>query len=174
MRCRNGQVASNGQVAHRGDRFLGKCKLCRMVNIAPHDIFIVDSHAWARHALCQFLQDQTDFRVNRIFTDWQALLVERFNPHPDNSSLILLDWESPDIDHIRLDQIRAAASPVKIVAMGVWLSSRRSALAAGADGFINKTDEPEKILTVLRRIGQERSSSASSTLSSTPSSAGRQ
>ena len=132
-----------------------------MVDIAPHDIFIVDSHDWARRALCQFLQDQPDFRVNRICTDWQTLLTERFNPHADNSSLILLDWESPDIDRIRLDRIREAASPTKIVAMGVWLSSRRSALAAGVDGFINKTDEPEKILTVLRRFGQERNSSVS-------------
>ena len=120
-----------------------------MTNLVPHDIFIVDSHPWVLHALGQLIQFQTDFIVSQMSTDWRTLLADGDTLHP---SVILLDWESPGIGRATLNMIRTVLAHVKIIAMGVWLSSRRSALAAGVDGFINKTDSPEQVLAVLRRV----------------------
>ena len=122
-----------------------------MSSTLPHQIIIVDSHPSAQRALSQFIQSQTDFVVSNICTDWQTLLTGDSNLHP---GIILLDWESPGIGRAALSRIRAALAHVTIIAMGVWQASRRSALAAGADGFINKTDAPEQVLAVLRRVGQ--------------------
>ena len=122
-----------------------------MTNSAPHSIFIVDSHPWVLRALSQLIQYQTDFIVDQMSTDWRTLVVEQSNLCPD---VILLDWESPGIGRAVLNRIRAVLAHVKIIAMGVWLSSRRNALAAGVDGFISKTDSPEQVLAVLRRVGQ--------------------
>lgn len=122
-----------------------------MTNIAPHHIFIIDSHPWVLRALSQLIQLQTDFIVSRMSTDWQKLVADGSTLRP---SVILLDWESPGMGRVTLNMIRAVLTHVKIIAMGVWLSSRRHALAAGVDGFISKTDPPEQVLAVLRRVGQ--------------------
>jgi DNA-binding NarL/FixJ family response regulator len=122
-----------------------------MTNAVPHYIFIIDSHPWVLRALSQLIQIHTDFIVSQISTDWRTLLADRRNPCP---SVILLDWESPGIGRVTLNMIRAVLAHVKVIAMGVWLSSRRSALAAGVDGFINKTDPPEQVLAVLQRVQQ--------------------
>jgi DNA-binding NarL/FixJ family response regulator len=128
-----------------------KCNLCDMTNAVPHHIFIIDSHPWVLRALSQLIQIQTDFIVSQMSNDWRTLLADGRNPHP---CVILLDWESPGIGRVTLNMIRAVLAHVKVIAMGVWLSSRRSALAAGVDGFINKTDPPEQVLAVLLRVGQ--------------------
>ena len=153
-----------------------------MTNRVPHYIFIIDSHLWVLRALSQFIQLQTDFIVSQMSTDWRTLLAQESTLRPkwvaknpgagspaeiqhsgaqsvengfgDPLSVILLDWESPGIGRASLNMIRSTTSHVKIIAMGVWLSSRRNALAAGVDGFINKTDSPEQLLTVLWRVGQ--------------------
>lgn len=120
-----------------------------MTNVVPHHLFIIDSHPWVLHALSQLIQFQTDFVVSQMSTDWRTLLAAGRNPPP---SVILLDWESPGVSRVALNMIRAVLAHVKIIAMGVWLSSRRHALAAGVDGFINKTDPPEQVLAVLRQV----------------------
>lgn len=120
-----------------------------MTSTLPRKIIIVDSHPSAQRALSQFIQSQTDFVVSQICSDWQALLSGDGNVYP---GIVLLDWESPGIGRAALARIRAALAQVTIIAMGVWQASRRNALAAGVDGFINKTDAPEQVLAILRRV----------------------
>jgi DNA-binding NarL/FixJ family response regulator len=129
-----------------------------MTNIARQTvthIVIVDRHLWVLHALSQLINSQTDFVVSKLFTDWRAVLTDQtdqtdqFNSCP---SIFLLDWELPGIGPQILNNIRFVTTQAKIIAMGIWLTSRRTALAAGVDGFINKTDPPEQVLAVLRRV----------------------
>ena len=121
-----------------------------MTNIVPHHIFIIDSHPWVLLALSQLIQAQTDFVVSQISADWHTVLTGKSSLRP---SVVLLDWESPGIGRTTLNKIRGVFTHVKIIAMGVWLSSRKYAFDAGVDGFINKTDSPEQVLAVLRRVG---------------------
>ncbi len=122
-----------------------------MTATVPHHICIIDSHPWVLRAMSQLIGFQTDLVVSQLFADWRILLTDRFNPRPD---VVLLDWESPWVGHSTVHHIHAAVDHAKIIGMGVWLSSRRSALAAGVDGFISKTDPPEQVVKVLQRVGQ--------------------
>jgi DNA-binding NarL/FixJ family response regulator len=122
-----------------------------MTDTMPHHICIIDSNPWVLRAMSQLIGFQTHFVVSQLSADWRTLLTDRLNPCPD---IMLLDWEAPGMGPITLNRIHAAADRAKIVAMGVWLSSRRSALAAGVDGFISKTDSPEQVVKVLQRVGQ--------------------
>lgn len=120
---------------------------------APHQIFIVDRHPWVIRALEQFILHQKNYHLQQTFVNWQDLLRVDEKQRQTNS-IVLLDWDSPDINREVLHRIRQALGQTKIVAMGTWLTSQQSALAEGADAYIHKTDPPEQILSVLDQMGR--------------------
>jgi DNA-binding NarL/FixJ family response regulator len=65
--------------------------------------------------------------------------------------VVLLDWEllrqSPGQNRVSaLDDLRVASPESCVVALRGLPEARREALAAGAAGFVNKGDPPEKLL----------------------------
>jgi DNA-binding NarL/FixJ family response regulator len=119
--------------------------------IEPHRVFIVDRHAYVQMALAQLIAPCPEFCVSHVASRWTAQLQADLDHRP---SLVLLDWESAGMGRELLSGIREKTANAKVVGMGVWPSSRGDALAAGVDAFISKTDPPEQVLAVMRRVGQ--------------------
>jgi DNA-binding NarL/FixJ family response regulator len=66
-------------------------------------------------------------------------------------SAILLDWESAEMGgSIGLAGYRAAFPAVQIVALGVHAEEAPAILAAGADHFVHKGSDPERLIDVIQ------------------------
>ena len=73
--------------------------------------------------------------------------------------VVLLDWEQPDLSAERLlPALRSACPGLRVVALGDRPDARPTALAAGADYFVAKSDPPETLLTCLRALAQPNAS----------------
>lgn len=67
--------------------------------------------------------------------------------------LLLLDWELPGTTGVVLvDELRAAAPAMRIIALSSRPEARPAALAAGADAFVSKGDPPDRLLEAMRGL----------------------
>jgi DNA-binding NarL/FixJ family response regulator len=79
------------------------------------------------------------------------LVAER---QPD---LVLLDWELPRWGgSAALAGLRRVRAGLVVIALSGRPEARRSALEAGADGFVSKGDPPERVLEVVRACRRNR------------------
>lgn len=68
--------------------------------------------------------------------------------HPD---IVLFDWELPDKDNLGLmDRLQQLEPRPIIIVMSSKLEKGRAALAAGADAFVSKREDPSWLIEALQ------------------------
>lgn len=116
-------------------------------------ILLADDQTQVRTALQILLKYQADMQVVGEASEGQTLLIQIEQTNPD---LILLDWNLPDLTAIgSVIGLRRTRPDLLIVVLSGRPESRRDALAAKADAFVSKIDQPERLLAVLQTM-QER------------------
>jgi len=111
-------------------------------------LFIADSDSNVRLALQMYLQGEPGFYVTGIASEERGLLGQLEASRPD---VLLLDMQLPgaSLPDLLMD-IRGLESAPKIVVFSINPEERVTALAAGADAFIDKILPPDELLEVLR------------------------
>lgn len=126
-------------------------KLQQSEALLKKKIFIVENQAAIRRGLVEALNREPDLMVCGEAEDAAPALADIATDGPD---LVLADIQlksSNGIDLIR--ELRRLYSTLPVVAMTMFDPVRyeRSALAAGANGFVVKQEGPEKIIEAIRR-----------------------
>jgi len=117
-------------------------------------IILADDHAEVRSALRLLLEQEPALHIIGESIEAADLLTQVRTVSTD---LVLLDWELPGLHpNDLLHQLRSYAPDVLVVALSGRPEARRLALTAGADAFVSKGDPPERLLSTLRSLVQER------------------
>ncbi len=117
-------------------------------------IIIADDMPKVRGALQLLLGQQPNLSVIGEISR-AAELVNRVQVlHPD---LLLLDWELAGKDTPQLlAQLRHLDYRFFVIALSSQPEARDAALAAGADGFISKSETPEHVLDTLLGVAMRK------------------
>lgn len=121
-------------------------------------ILLADQEANVRFALRTLLERQPKAQVVGEAANFEALAGQVEATCPD---LVLLDWS---LSGVAADQslpaLRKACPGLAVIVLSGQPEVRRAALAAGADGFVGKTDPPEQLLAAILsiKIGANRPS----------------
>ena len=114
-------------------------------------VLLADDHAIVRRGLRQLLQLGGDIQVTGEATNgdqvMDTLRAERFD-------LLLLDMNMPGIsgvDLITCIRRDAIPTPILVLSMRNEVQVVRRALSAGANGYLTKANEPEVLLTAIRK-----------------------
>ncbi len=120
------------------------------MNSEPTGIFLADAHAQVRSALRLLLEQERGLQVvGEAGSPEEAVTGVRSS----NPALILIDWEMPGIKGPRMVEILRDWCPsIRVIALSSRPESRLPALAAGADGFLNKGEPPEKVLASVHSV----------------------
>jgi len=121
-------------------------------------IGIADPQARVRFGLRILLEQQPGWIVCGEAADDQELQALARDHRPD---LLLIDWNlSKETPAYLLHLLKAQFPAIICITMSGRQELRQAALQAGADGFVCKTEPPEKLLATIRDL-QPRSSKAS-------------
>jgi DNA-binding NarL/FixJ family response regulator len=113
-------------------------------------IGIADPQARVRFGLRILLEQQTGWIVCGEASDDQELQALARDHRPD---LLLIDWDLPGEPPVCLLHLLQVQFPEIIrITMSGRQELRHDALQAGADGFVCKTEPPEKLLATIREF----------------------
>lgn len=120
-------------------------------------IGIADAQARVRFGLRVLLGQQPGWVVCGEAADFQELQVLARDHRPD---VLLIDWDLPGEPPVGLlHRLWVQFPGIICITVSGRQELRQAALLAGADGFVCKTEPPEKLLAILREF-QPRSSTA--------------
>jgi len=113
-------------------------------------VLISDARQSVRHALHLLLQ-QADNMVIETAATPEELVDKSIVFHPD---VVLLDWELDrgTSSYRLMTLLRAADEHTRIIVLGIDPDARAAALSSGSDAFISKSDPPEEVLDILRKV----------------------
>jgi DNA-binding NarL/FixJ family response regulator len=110
-------------------------------------ILVADDEPKVRFGLYVLLQRRPGFEVVGEAKDAEDLLAQIKRSCPD---LVLLDWELPGMRAVDLlSALQSVCRDLVVIALSGRLEARKTALAAGADAFVSKTDPPERLLAAI-------------------------
>jgi DNA-binding NarL/FixJ family response regulator len=113
-------------------------------------VLLADEHSEMRWVLRTVLGEEPGIVVVGEVCSTDALLAQTESLQPD---LILLKWELPGQPvSAMLGALNEHAAQARIVVLSGCPEVERAALAAGADGFMSKTDAPDQFLAELRAL----------------------
>ncbi len=113
-------------------------------------IGIADPQARVRFGLRILLEQQTGWSVCGEVADDQELQALVRDHRPD---LLLIDWNLPGEPPVCLLHLLQTQFPGIIrITMSGRQELRQAALLAGADGFVCKTEPPEKLLATIQEF----------------------
>lgn len=115
-------------------------------------LLLADDQALVRGALGALLQLEPDFEVVGEASDGAAAVAEATRLRPD---VCLMDIQMPGMDGIEATHALCVASPSTRVLIVTTFSRPgylRSALSAGASGFIVKDAPSERLADAVRRV----------------------
>ena len=119
---------------------------------------VVDDNESVRRSICQILDSQTDIEVICQAVDGADALNQARQHHPD---LVLLDITMPTmngLDAARILKREFPAMHVVIVSQHDSRGFQWAALAAGASGYVVKSNAAQDLLPEVRRIQNLRMS----------------
>lgn len=122
-------------------------------SIAATRIILAEDHALMRDGLKMLLCTQAGFEVVAETGDGTAVeaLVHRFNPQ-----LLLLDLGLPGLHGVQIAAVLKAefGDAIKILVLtgDLQADSVRQALAAGADGYIHKSEDSAELLQAVHAV----------------------
>jgi DNA-binding NarL/FixJ family response regulator len=112
-------------------------------------ILIADDDSQVRFALRVLLQQRLGLEVVVVgeAADTNSLQEQVSAKEPD---VLLIDWELPGLSpNGSFAALRRTRPQLVVIGMSSRLEARRAALAAGADGFVSKSDAPEYLLKAI-------------------------
>lgn len=116
-------------------------------------VLIADSQSKVRNALCVLLRQQAGLEIAGEATTASELLARVVDLQPD---LVLLHWRLRGATGQELlADLRESCPGLRILVLSVRPESCGEALAAGADAFVSKMDQPEKLLAAIRCIRKD-------------------
>lgn len=121
-------------------------------------VLLADDQVEIRSGLRLLLDQEPEVEVAGEVSAIDGLLASTREARPD---VILLDWELAGLrvaEHLPV--LRSLRPGLRIVALSGRPESRRDALASGADAFVSKGDQPERLLAALRGLYGTVSSSS--------------
>ena len=124
-------------------------------------IFIADADQDVRVSLQMLLDREPGMRVVGIAVRSNGLVGQVGAAQPD---VLLLDWQlvsSAPAEYIK--NLHSIETQPHIVVLHVQPETRGEAETAGADGFVSKDSPPDQLLTILRKLIQERNQEQKST-----------
>ena len=124
----------------------------------PLRVLVVDDNESVRRSICQILDSQTDIELICQAVDGADALNQARQHHPD---LVLLDITMPTmngLDAARILKREFPAMHVVIVSQHDSRGFQWAALAAGASGYVVKSNAAQDLLPEVRRIQNLRMS----------------
>lgn len=118
----------------------------------PLRVLLVDDNESVRRSLCQILHSQTDIEVICQAADGADALNQAREHHPD---LVLLDITMPTMNGLDAARVLKREFPsmhVLIVSQHDSRGFQWAALAAGASGYVVKSNAARDLLPEVRRI----------------------
>lgn len=113
-------------------------------------ILVADNETKVRSALILLLEQQNDMEVVGEAAETASLLAMIRAAQPD---ALLIDWELPGQPPAEIvGALHEMVPTLLIVALSGRSEARKSALRAGADGFVSKVEPPDRVLTILNRL----------------------
>ncbi len=113
-------------------------------------VLLADDQVQVRSALRLLLEQEPDFQVIGETADATGLLLAAAEKTPD---LLLLDWELPGLPGAQLHRLLLYERPLlKIIVMSSRPEAEQIALAAGAHAFLSKSEPPERVLAVIKKV----------------------
>ena len=118
----------------------------------PISILLADDHALVRKTLRRWLEDEPDMTVVADVGSADEALAQAPGAKPN---VVLLDVDMPGqlcFDAARA--IRKALAGVRIIFLSAFHHDRyiEQALAAGASGYITKSEPPESLIRAIRMV----------------------
>lgn len=123
-----------------------------MTETAQITIVVADDQAMLRGALAALLELEPDLRVVGVASDGEEAVRVVAETNPD---VCLMDIQMPGMDGIAATRVARAANPgtrVLIVTTFARPGYLRSALDAGASGFVVKDAPVEQLADAVRRV----------------------
>lgn len=124
----------------------------------PLRVLVVDDNESVRRSICQILHRETDIEVICQAADGADALHKAREHHPD---LVLLDITMPTMNGLDAARILKREFPsmhVLIVSQHDSRGFQWAALAAGASGYVVKSNAARDLLPEVRRIQGSRMS----------------
>jgi DNA-binding NarL/FixJ family response regulator len=118
----------------------------------PLRVLVVDDNESVRRSICQILLSQADIEVICQAVDGADALQQARQHHPD---LVLLDITMPTMNGLDAARILKREFPsmhVLIVSQHDSRGFQWAALAAGASGYVVKSNAAHDLLPEVRRI----------------------
>ena len=118
----------------------------------PLRVLLVDDNESVRRSICQILRSQADIEVICEAADGADALNQARQHHPD---LVLLDITMPTMNGLDAARILKREFPsmhVVIVSQHDSRGFQWAALAAGASGYVVKSNAAQDLLPEVRRI----------------------
>ena len=110
-------------------------------------ILLADGRPKVRFALRVLLERQPEYQVVGEASNVYQLLAQVGMVCPD---LVLLGWELPGLAALdSLDSLHEACPGLSVIALSGRPEARLAALEAGADGFVSKTDPPDRLMAAI-------------------------
>ena len=116
--------------------------------VASMRILIADQQPRVRFALRVLLKREPGLEVVGEAVNADELLAQTAAISPD---LVLLGWELPHLTPGVLSTLRQACPALAVVALSGRPEARGTALEAGVNGFVSKTDLPERLLAAIHK-----------------------
>ena len=117
------------------------------------NVILADHHLKALWALKTMLKEEPEFNLLGEAEDGEHLLLLA---NEQNADLILIDRGLPGVPIVDLVAGLHEGEPKPIViVMSSNSEDSRMALRAGADAFVSKGDQPEWLLTTLRKYANK-------------------
>jgi DNA-binding NarL/FixJ family response regulator len=115
-------------------------------------ILVADDSRKALLSVCKYLEFEGNFEIVATATDGQQLLRKTQTYRPD---LVLTDLSIPRINGLQAATLLRRTFPklrIIIFTELTGLSLRDECLRSGADGFVDKSQMPEKLMEEVRRL----------------------
>jgi DNA-binding NarL/FixJ family response regulator len=127
----------------------------------PARILIADDDRRTRAGLRALLSTQRGFEIVGEAIDGQDTLAQVARHRPD---AVLLDLHMPLLDGIQTTRLLKVRWPeIAIVVLSMDAGQQSAALAAGADAFVSKTEEPHEVIKALQMVRGPGSAGADTT-----------
>lgn len=119
-------------------------------------VLVADQQASVRYALSVLLKRNKGMDFVGEAVNMDALVEQIRQVKPD---VVLLDWELPGMEgQPSLIKLRQLNTSLKIIGMSGLPGVRFAAISAGVNGFIHKTDPPDRLLRLLTSYAAEQQS----------------
>ena len=114
------------------------------------NVVIADNESKVRFALRTLLAQRAQIEVVGEAESAEELLAVVEAACPD---LVVLNWRLQGMaTEDLLPSLKAACPDLHVIVLSARREARQEALAAGADAFVNKMDQPDKLLAELRSV----------------------